>query len=143
MSKFEHLGKLDVKDKNVVDYVIFQIESEPVLKLKPATEANKPYFNAVLRGSRKNMRAIRSGSINAIMLEENRAQDRELFPKHVVAGWEKVTDSDGKPVPFSEENCQDFLRALPDWIFDEIRDFAGNAANFVSTGIGAETKPKN
>lgn len=143
MTDFGHLKKLDVKDKTA-RYSIFQIEGEPALILKPANEANKPYFNAVLKRSRRNVKAIQAGAVNQAMISENRAQDRELFPRFVVVGWEGVTDSKGKEVEFSRDNCSDFLRALPDWIFDEVRNYASNSANFADDfPVDAEAKAGN
>lgn len=139
---FTHLKNLDVKNKTA-EYPIFQIAGEPTLIMKPATEANKPYFNAVLKRSRRNLRAMRAGAVNQAMIAENREQDRELFPRHVVDGWRNVTDAKGKEVEFNRENCRDFLDALPDWIFDEIRNFAGDSANFAGDVPDVEVKAGN
>jgi len=142
MTDFSHLKNLDVKDKTA-RYTIHQIAGTPVLIIKPATEANKPYFNAVLKKSRRNVRALKAGAINQVMIAENREQDRDLFPKFVVTGWEDLSDAKGKPVEFNRENCEAFLRALPDWIFDEVRDFAGNSVNFTEDMPDVEVKSGN
>jgi hypothetical protein len=139
---FSYLKKLEVKDRTA-RYDMFQISSEPVLIVRPATEANKPYFNAVLRKSRKNSRALRAGAINRAMITENREQDRELFPRYVIVGWENVVDVNGESVEFSPDNCRGFLDALPDWIFDDVRNFAGDSANFVDELPDAETMAGN
>lgn len=131
---FSHLSKLEVKDRTA-KYPIYQIEGEPVLIMRPANESNKPYFNSVLRKSRRNIRSLQVGAINQKMIDENREQDRILFPKHVIVGWENMPDSKGENVPFSSENCEAFLRALPNWIFDEIRNFASTSANFFGDPI--------
>lgn len=140
--KFGYLKKLDVTNKTA-DFTIHQIEGAPVLVLKPATEVNKPYFNAVLKRSRRNVRALKAGAVNTAMIAENREQDRELFPKFVIETWRDVVDSQRKSVEFNRENCEEFLRALPDWIFDEIRDFAGNSTNFTDDAPDIEEKAKN
>jgi hypothetical protein len=139
MTDFSHLKTLDVKDKTA-RCPIHQIAGAPVLIMKPATEANKPYFNAVLKKSRRNVRALKAGALNQAMIAENREQDRELFPRFVVVEWEGVTDAGGEAVGFNRENCEDFLRALPDWVFDEIRNFAGDSINFTEDvpDIGAK-----
>lgn len=142
MTDFSHLKNLDVKDKSA-QYTIHQIAGTPVLTIKPATEANKPYFNAVLKKSRRNVRALKAGAINQVMIAENREQDRDLFPKFVVTGWIGLTDAKGKEVEFNRENCEAFLRALPDWIFDEVRDFAGNSVNFADDMPDVEVKSGN
>ena len=135
MSDFSHLQKLDVGVAETIDYELFQIEGEPVLELAPATEANKPYFNAVLRRSRKSVRALQAGSISPGMIASNREEDRALYVAHIIRGWRGVLDSDGKVAPFTQENVRDFLAALPNWIFDDLRTYAGNPANFMDDGV--------
>lgn len=128
---FSHLRQLEVRRERAFDYTIFQLEDEPVLECAPATEANSGYFNAVLRGSSKSMRRMRRGKIDAKTLRENRAQDRALFPKYVVKGWRNVNDASGQPVEFSEEACAAYLVALPNWVFDDFRTWAGDPENFI------------
>lgn len=135
MSDFSHLKRLEVGVAETVDYELFQIEGEPVLEVAPATEANKPYFNAVLRRSRKNVRAINAGSISPGMIASNRAEDRLLYAAHIVKGWRNVQDAEGKEAPFTSENVRDFLEALPNWIFDDLRTYCGNPANYLEDGI--------
>lgn len=135
MADFSQLSRLDIGVAETVDYTLYQIEGEPTLQLAPATEANKPYFNAVLRRSRKNVRALNAGSITTGMIASNREEDRLLYVAHIVKGWNDVTDAKGKEVPFSADNARDFLNALPNWIFDDLRTFAGNPANFLDDGI--------
>jgi hypothetical protein len=140
---FSYLRDLEVRDKTA-RCTIYQVKGEPVLIVRPATEANKPYFNAVLRRTRRNVRAVQAGAVSAAMIAENRAEDRELFPKFVVSGWEGVRDGSGQDVPFSEDACACFIEALPDWLFDEVRGFAGNSANFTGGDvIDAEGRAKN
>ena len=143
MANFNHLKALDVKDKTA-EMTIYQIEGNPVLVMRPATEANKPYFNAVLKRSRKSVRALQAGGVSAAIISENRAEDRELFPQHVVVGWRGVKDVDGNEVPFDKTACAEFLEALPDWLFDEVRTFAGVSSNYTSEEpIDAETRAGN
>ena len=145
MADFSHLKKLDVSVGQTTEYVFNQItvnDKSPVLIVAPATEANKPYFNALLRRAGKTTRQVRSGSINIGMLEDNRTEDRSLYPKHVVKGWRDVTDAGGDDVPFSVESCTDFLTALPDWLFDELRSFCGNPASFADV-LDSEATAKN
>lgn len=142
---FSHLKKHEVVDKTM-EYPLFQIAGDPIptLILKPATEANKPYFNAVLKRSKKNLRALQMGSITSKIMDEGRDEDRELYPKFVVSDWKNVVDAKGNDVPFSTDSCGEFLRCLPDWIFDDIRKFAGQPTNFTSVEhIDIEDKAKN
>lgn len=135
---FEHLKKLEVKAGETAPFTLYQVVGEPVLHLAAATEANKPYFNALLKRSRKNQRRLQSGSFTAALIEENRDDDRELYPKFVVKGWDKIIDSEGNSVPFSVDACNDFLAALPNWLFDEVRQFAVEATNFVDVEVDME-----
>jgi hypothetical protein len=139
---FSHLQKLDVADKTA-RFTVYQIQGEPVLILKPANEANKPYFNAVLKRSRRNVRAIQAGHVNQVMIAETREKDRELFSKFVIVGWENVQDVNGEQVPFSSAACEEFLRALPNWLFDEIRNFAGMSLNFTEDAPNVEEAAGN
>lgn len=141
MTNFSHLKNLDVTNKTA-EYPIVQIAGEPTLILKPATEVNKPYFNSVLRRSRRTMQAAKSG-FSAKMINENREEDRSLYPKHVVEDWKDVVDNKGKSVKFTPQVCEEFLTALPDWIFDDIRAFCGESANFTGEPIDIEEKLGN
>lgn len=142
MADFSHLSQFDVRLDKTSRYVLYQISGEPVLIVAPATEANKPYFNAVLKRARRSSRAIQAGAVNLGMISENRTEDRQLYPEHIVVGWDGVVDKDKNPVDFSLDNCRAFLRALPDWIFDDLRQYCGNPNNFVDQ-IDVEDVAKN
>jgi hypothetical protein len=130
MVEFNHLKKLEVKD-NTAKLTLYDIADEPALVLKPATDVNKLYFNAVLKRTRKRVRAVQAGKLTSKMMEQNRNEDRELFPLYVVVDWENVNDSDGNHVEYTPENCASFLNALPNWIFDQVREFASKSGNFI------------
>lgn len=141
---FDYLKKIDVKGTTTVEYQLNQIPLEPVpfLVLQPATEANKPYFNALLKQSGKSLANMRTGSINAKMAQERRDQDKELYSKFIIAGWGNLPDSDGNDVLFNKANCREFLDQLPDWIFDDVRSYATKPENFVADvfDIGAKAQ---
>ncbi len=106
---------------------------QPALTMRNATQGNRSYFNAVAKRNAKTgaARRIAQMKVDADMVEQNRRQDRELFPKFVVIGWAGIVDSDGAEVPFSVDDCTAFLASLPDWMMDEVRTFAAIAANFL------------
>lgn len=130
MANFEHLSKLQLSENTTVDYPLNSLKGCPTLKLAPATADNKPFFNEVLRLARTNKNP-KAKSLNNELIQEGRDKDKDLFAKHVIKGWEGVKDSDGKDVPFTAVNAKAFLDALPDWIFDGVRSFAGVPENFV------------
>ena len=131
MTDFSHLKKLEIAGNRTARFVIYQLEDRPTLILAPATEENKPFFNSLLKRSRRTAQQLRAGGINPGVIKENRAEDRRLYPLHVIVGWENVKDTKGKKVTFNTDNVAGFLEAIPDWIFDEVRTFAGNHNNFV------------
>lgn len=134
MTDFGYLSKIEVRDQTA-EYIISEIEvngKSPTLVLSPTTQANQAYFNAVLKSSTKKARRTAGQGLDATILNEGRDEDRVLFAKHVVRGWSNVVDAKtGQPVPFSAAECEKFLHALPDWKFDDIRNFCGNARNFL------------
>jgi hypothetical protein len=76
---------------------------EPVvLVVKPATEANERYQNAVLKAPK------------AATSAEFMKQSASLFAKHVVTGWENVLGADGKPVAYTPEGGEELLHRLID-----------------------------
>lgn len=135
MSKFD-FRSLDVKVDRTARITLYDVNPEkpPVLICKPGTAANKPYFNAVLKRGQKNARRLRAGKMTAAMMDESRNEDRELYPKHVIVGWENVVDIDGAAVPFTAMDCEDFLMALPDWIFDDVRNQLADPTTFLDDG---------
>jgi hypothetical protein len=139
---FSHLRKLEVREKTSC-FIFDDITGEPTFEVKPATQSNPKYFNALLRSSKSRISRAKKGVIDDTMLKQNRDEDRKLFPRHVIVGWENVMDSSGKEVPFSIENCTEFLEKLPDWLFDKLRDFAASNENFVEEVIDVEELSKN
>ncbi len=129
MTQFDHLARLRPAGQS--DLTLYQIRGEPTLTMKPAAEANKPYYTALIKRNSRNSRRVAAGKVNAKMLKQSRDEDRELFAKYVIVGWADVMDSAGESVGFSKENCYDYLKALPDWLFDEVRQFASEPENFI------------
>lgn len=136
---FEHLKALDTTNRTARCQLSFQTKQPapgedldyPVLLVKPATESNRVFANEQLRMTKKNATAVRAGAVNMQMIAETRDNDRKLYAQHVVVGWEGIYDSHGELVPFSHEECGKFLDALPDWAFDEVRNFCTSPQSFV------------
>lgn len=136
---FNQLKTLKLKADMTAEFTLHDIENpdgtSPTLILSPATEVNKGYFNGLLRRSRKNMRNIQAQNFDTSMIQDNRSNDRVLYAKHVCKGWKTVKDDKGKNVTFNEEQCLGFLQALPDWLFDNVRNFATVVRNFIDTDV--------
>lgn len=144
MTQFGHLKKLEVQGGKTAEFKMHALDGTPVLTVRPAMESNKGYFNASLKASRSNMRSIRNGNVTAGLLDETRETDRDLYAKHVVVGWTNVVDQAGKPVQFTRDVAADFLAALPNWLFDELREFCGTPSNFIEDDqVDTEAVAKN
>ena len=143
MTDFSHLKQLEVTRNKTAELTMYEIVGEPTIVLAPATEGNKPYFNALLRRTGKNVKRVARGGLNAGVISENRDEDRELFPAHVIQGWRGVRDAAGEEVEFSRDECAQWLQALPDYLFDRVREFAGDHSNFVDEVVDGEDTAKN
>ena len=137
---FSHLSI----SERVARFTLYQVAGEPYLDMVHAGESNKPYFNALLKRSRKNVRRMRAGAMDANTMAQNRDEDRTLYPRYVIKGWgcKKgpgiILDSKANEISYSEENLRTFLNALPNWLFDDVRLFASEEANFVDEQEGEE-----
>ena len=130
MSKFEHLKKQDVAGDKTIEYVMNQLVGEPVLHVLPATESNKPFWNATLRALNKK-KNYNKRNVTAGMIEQNRKDDKDMYPLYVIKGWDNMLDGKGGTIPYTAEDCVDFVNSLPDYIFDALRDFVTDNTNFV------------
>lgn len=135
---FDHLKKLDVKKDGTGEITLYEVTGEPTLTVLPATESNRPYFNAFLKRAR---RLTRGREVTAETMTQTRNDDRALYPQFVIKGWKNVKDDTGQDAPFSKESAEQFVQALPDWLFDKLREFCINPMNF--TQIDAEATSGN
>lgn len=135
MGNFTYMNNLEVNDNTISELEIYHIrlpgDNVPVLFGKCAGEANKPYYNELLKSAAKDVRVRKTGRITKEMVEERRDQDRELMSKYVITGWRNVVDENLKPVKFSSEECSDFLKHLPRHVFDFVREHFSDPNNFM------------
>lgn len=146
MANFDHLKTLEVGGKTTAKYPMHNITvngMSPTLILSPATDANKPYFNTLLKRASKAVTAIRAGVMTAEMIEDNREEDRELYPEYIVKNWINMLDGEtGKDVPFSAKEAKAFFKHLPNWLLDDLRVFCSNPSNFAEI-MDIKTQAKN
>ncbi len=101
---------------------------DTVLIGKPAFQQNAAYFSEKVKG-----RSQRVAS-PIVAAEASRAEDVELFAKHILVAWEGVYDRKKAAVPFSVGAARELLRQLPVHIFDQVRGFFSNPEAFVQAG---------
>ncbi len=102
--------------------------------VKPATSENTKYNVASLRmGGKRQRQIVATGSLSNAEAEEDRNEDRVLYPKYVAVGWggvcKKGTDVQ---VPFTLPNSRAFFAKLPNWIFDRMRIFCMKPEQFLA-----------
>lgn len=143
MTNFDHLKQLDIQPDKTAEYTFNMIKGQPTLIVKPATESNRPFFNAMLKKSRKQSKTSLAGAVNDVVVKQNRNEDRQLYSQYIVVGWSNVQDSAGNTVEFSSAVCKEWFEALPDNLFDELRVFCGNFMNFIDAEEDIEDIAKN
>ena len=133
MANFDYLKDFDVKSEESQKYEMGDIrmnDKVPFLMVKPATEANKPFARAQLLRSNKRIKSTGGRGVSLETIEGSRDDDRELYPRFVITGWGNVFDTSKKEITFSVRECEEFLTALPNWIFDGLRSYCTNPQNF-------------
>lgn len=141
MAKFD-FSALAVSEETTAEYVFAMIPGDPSIIFAPATDANKAFLDERLRLSieraERTVRLPRGKAAKqtpadlARGIEEDRETDRVLLSRCCAKAWGTApTDVDGKQPEFSEQECYDFLKALPDYMFDPVRNWASNVYNFV------------
>lgn len=63
----------------------------------------------------------------------------EVYADSVILGWEGVTDSENKVLPFTRDNCVKLMLDLPD-LFRDIQEQAQKFANFRDEEIEEDRK---
>lgn len=129
------------------EYTFDMIPGAPSIMLAPAHDSNPEYLDARLRlsveAADKIARQPRgkappkttAADIKA-QIEEDREADRKLIAEVCAKGWGTApTARDGTKPEFSKENALAFVRALPDWMMDALRNFVQNIYNFVDRPV--------
>ena len=117
------------------------LEGAPGVLTRPATTANARYNNARLKAlGKRTGTGRRKIAINAATVEAARREDADLLSKYCVTGWgdNAPVDSSGVPVPFSADNARDFFLAIPDWMFDDFRNWVSEPLNFVGDASSSD-----
>lgn len=144
MADFGQLRALEVTADKTAEYTLHQVQGTPTLILAPATESNVPLFNAALKHAGKAANRAKAGAEKTLgTIKEGRTQDRELYSRFVVKGWRDVVDVNGDEVPLTRDNCLDFLTALPDYMFDDVREYSREPSNFVDELPDTEAVAEN
>lgn len=132
MADFSHLAHSPVTGDSTATYTLYEIKGAPTLTGRPATEDNPHYFAELLKQVPEARRISKSQAISVDVIKANRNDDRKFYAAHILTDW-TVRDAKGKAVKFNPDDALKFLQVLPDDVFDGVREFFANAANFRDT----------
>ncbi len=133
---FKNLNKYALSGSSITRFYMPALGAKAVLLLAPALEANSQYYNAMLKMSGQRQRQLaKAKSVTAADIDMARDEDRVLFPRFIIKGWENV-EGDGEGldenghVPFSRENAMKLCNQLPLELMDEMRGEASTPSRF-------------
>lgn len=148
MADFSNLKPLHISEETLAEYTFDDIPGEPSIWLAPATDANPHYQSERLRISieraEKAEKEPRNRKRKVVLtnddIEADRELDRDLLARCCAKKWgTPPVDAHGQTPEFTAGNCYDFFKALPNYMFDPLRNFVANPFNFVDrTGITDE-----
>lgn len=118
--KFERLQGLEIAGKTI-SISVTHISPNAKLTVRPATDANPEYLDALLQDGEEVTRGVVGQRATKDVTDHLRERAKRLYVDHVIVGWEGILYDDGAPAPFSKETCRALLDKLPGWIFDRIR----------------------
>lgn len=127
---FSHLKAAELDGERERPYQFRAVEGTPTIWFRPALNENKAFLNETIR--RSNDRAPGSGrqQTTDASIELARDEDRQVIASTCATRWD-VKDAKGKDVPFTPENCLAYLRALPNWLVDGLRNWASEPSNWM------------
>lgn len=131
---FSYLSEYEIDAGRVVEFIFHELRGAPSIMVAPATQENKGYTKALVARNQMRGRGRQGQSAILKTIDEDRAEDRILYPKHIVKGWgsRPPVDKQGNVPEFTEDNAAAFLGRLPAWIFDRLTLFCRNGNNFLA-----------
>jgi hypothetical protein len=96
------------------------------IRVARAGGSNKRYLERLEQRFKPLRRQVQNETIERGLME---TIIRQVFAETVVLGWENVEDAEGKPLPFTRENCLKLFDDLPD-LFADIKESAESIALF-------------
>lgn len=134
MSKFSTVAEQKVDGDTTAEFDLSEIGMpDGALIVAPASRSNKKYYQGLFTLPAKLQRKVASKKIDAGTADAVRSAQLPLYADHVVKGWRGVVGQvNGKStlVPFSNEDCLDLLKALPNATLDALFEFCEDDTNF-------------
>jgi hypothetical protein len=96
------------------------------IRIARAGGANKQYEKRLEAATKPIRRQLQNETAESAQLVRIL---RKVYAETVVLGWENVEDRDGKPIPFTVDNCIQLFTDLPD-LFMDVQEQSRRAALF-------------
>jgi hypothetical protein len=114
------------KEGIILDYGKNSAGKTIAIRIARAGGSNVAYSRRMESKAKPFRRQIQNETIERALLTDI---VQEVFAETVVLGWENVEDAQGKPLPFSKENCIKLFADLPD-LWEDVQEQAQRAALF-------------
>jgi len=108
-----------------------RITDKMSFRLARAGGANAKFSKAMEAKTRPYRRQIQEDTMDITLANKLLI---EAFAETVVLGWEGITTTNGKKIPFTPEAAIKLFTDLPD-LFNELREAAGKQSNFRATEV--------
>ena len=129
---FEYLKARDISG-NTKWLEVPAITPGAKLEVRPANESNNDYYNGSLKLAASRARTVLPAHVaEKTEVLQNRQDDRVLYPRHIVVGWDGVVDENNNPVEFTPEHVAELFDVLPDLIVDFVRVYCMTPTNFLT-----------
>lgn len=151
MADYSYLRRLDVDEATTAEYVFDEVPGAPSIIFKPMAESNPAYMSERIRLAVEKANADaekqktetkkqrRERLVSTAVIEEDRENDRVLMARTCAVGWGVAPrDINGREPKFSEDECYQFLSALPNHMLDPCRGWVANIRNFISATAFSE-----
>lgn len=137
MAQFDFTAQ-QVTAETTAEYRFPFIPGTPSIIFAPAHDSNPVFHDERLRlaleASDKEPQRAADITVESLKQQEidDRERDRKLLSRTCARAWGVAPkDIKGAQPEFSVENCYDFFVALPEWMFDPMRNWVTNLYNFV------------
>lgn len=108
----------------------------PTFKLARMADTNVEYAKAIEKIGREHKLEI---DLDLLSEQIARPLMLKVFVQTVLRGWEHITDKDGKPLTFTEENAIKLLTDLPD-LYTVLKAKASQLSLFQTREVAEVTK---
>lgn len=127
MTKFNIYAKFGSDAKKEVEGVPFIVDAETNAHILIARWSGRNVAHALEQAELTKQNPDKS-------VEELEPLRVKVFAKHLIKGWQGITDINGNELPFTTENAIKLLSDLPD-LTDQLLNFSLTRSNYPLDGV--------